>query len=242
MAQCQRCGKKGLFLKLDKDGFCSECHEEIKQFLIKQEQHIAKLDDELSHQDELLELVLKARDEYSQDGDVQKIIEVMEKALVTEKPPLLNAQGHTVFLIDLYKKSGQNDKAWALLNSCLLDPSMYEGRTRLPQEKIRLEMAKILKSEGKYSDAIEMYMLLHLQKATWTGFNEERFRKDIKPCISKLKWDENVVSDIVALLEETISAGKNPSAAEKDLLKQYRTYLKSSNLIEEWVCRFNDSE
>ena len=225
MAQCQKCGKRGLFLKLDKDGFCSECHEEIQQFLVRQERQIAEMDAWLDHQDELLQRVQKAREEYSQDEDADKIIEVMESALINEKPPLLNAQGHTLFLIELYKKTGQNDKAWGLLNSCLLDNGMYDGKTRLPKEKIRSEMARLLKSEKKYAEAIEMYMLQHLERATWTDFNEERFRKDIKPCISKLKWDESAVDAILTILNEAISSGKSLNEAEKDVNEQYRVLI-----------------
>ena len=31
MAQCRKCGKKGFFLRLDKNGLCDSCIESIRQ-------------------------------------------------------------------------------------------------------------------------------------------------------------------------------------------------------------------
>lgn len=237
MAKCNRCGKKGFLLKLDKNGLCPECAAAVRQIvhkeLAKQDKKIAQRDKELSRQDALLKKVLKAQEQYSEDGDIEKAITAFEAAIIKEKPPLLNAQGHTRFLVDLYKKSGQNDKAWGLLNSCLLDSAMYGGRTRMPIWNVRLEMAKILKSEKKYSDAIEMYMLKFLHDADSayeTDAHEERFRKNIKPCISKLKWDDETVNDLCAIVKNNISNGNDSIAAEPNVTQQYRTYLNEHHL------------
>ena len=238
MAKCKRCGKKGLLLKVDESGLCAECaalmNQELDRILIEQEEQIARLDEELAYQDKLLDIVLKARDEYSKGGDIEKAIESLEEAIVKAKPPLLRASGHTVFLIDLYKKTGQNDKAWGLLNSCLMDASLY-GAERLAPSKIRLEMAKILKSEKKYSAAIEMYMLVFLHDGaafheSYAEAHEEKFRKNIKPCLSKLKWDEGVASDLITLVKDSLAIGKSPAASEAIMIEQYRTYLNNNNL------------
>ena len=236
MAQCKSCGKKGFLLKLDRNGLCGKCAERefqktVKQEMMDNDSSYAKLSKELEHQDKLLKTVLKAREDYAQDGDIQKAIEVLEQAIVKEKPPLLNAEGHTVFLINLYKKAGLNDRAWGLLNDCILDPGRYGERRRLSQEKIHLEMAKILKSEKRYSYAIEMYMASHLYRAQWTEFDEERFQKDIRVCISKLKWDESIEQDIVTILKNCISSGEKSYIARIKLSDQYRAYLDEKKLI-----------
>lgn len=239
MAKCKRCGKKGLLLKVDANGLCAECAAQVSQRLdnvIAELEAIgAKQDEWLNHQDALLKDVLKAREEYKEDEDVDKAIAALEAAIIEEEPPLLNAQAHTRFLIDLYKKSGQNDKAWGLLNSCILDSAKYDGHERLDMWQIRFEMAKMLKDEKKYSDAVGMYMLKYIHNISSgteasAAYDEERFRKDIKPCISKLKWNDDIVSDLVAIVQNNIKRGENPTAAEKIVAEQFRAYLEKNNL------------
>ena len=240
MAKCRKCGKKGLLLKLDASGLCAECaalaQQKTNQMRREQEAHTAKLKAELEHQNRLLDDVLKAREEYSEDGDITKAIDALEEAIIKAEPPLLMASGHTIFLIDLYKKSGQNDKAWGLLNSCIMDAAKYEGRERLALDKVRTEMAKILKSEKKYSAAVEMYLLAYLHDAaaattTQQADNfEKRFRKNIKPCVSKLKWDEDVVSDLIEIVQNTVVKSTNSIMLEGHVLEQYRDYLEKNNL------------
>lgn len=237
MAKCKKCGKKGLLLKLDANGLCAECatavNQQINQMFAEQDAQIAKLDKELAHQDKLLQNVLKAKEAYKADGDIQKAIESFEGAIVKANPPLLNAQSHTTFLIDLYKKSGQNDKAWGLLNDCIMDSAKYDGRTRLPMQKVRMEMAKILKGEKRYSDAVEMYLLAFYHDALSANadsaeYFEERFRKNIKPCVSKLKWDDETVSNLIAIVREA-RKGNSLAEAERIATEQYRTLLKTMN-------------
>ena len=239
MAKCKKCGKKGLLLKLDANGLCADCaaaaSRQIHQMLAEQDAQIAKLDEDLAHQDKLLQSVLKAKEAYSADGDIQKAIESFEGAIVKAEPPLLNAQAHTTFLIDLYKKSGQNDKAWRLLNDCIMDSEKYDGKTRLPLYKVRSEMAKMSKSEKRYTDAVEMYLLAFYHDALSANadsaeYFEERFRKNIKPCLTKLKWDESVVSDIVSIAKSTMAKEKNPFNGEVKIVEQYKAYLDENNL------------
>ena len=237
MAKCKRCGKKGLLLKVDDNGLCAECaaivSQQLDSVITDFEAIAAKQDEWLNHQDALLKDVLKAREEYKEDGDIEKAIAALEAAIIEAEPPLFSS--HTSFLVDLYKKSGQNDKAWSLLNSCILDFARCDRHERMAMWQIRFEMAKLLKEEKKYSDAIGMYMLKYVYdiargtEASAT-YDEERFLKNIKPCVSKLKWNDDIVSDLVAIVHGNIKRGENPAEAEKNVAEQYRHYLEEHHL------------
>lgn len=46
MATCKRCGKKGLFLKLNANGYCQSCEEEEKRKRIEEERMIREFEEE----------------------------------------------------------------------------------------------------------------------------------------------------------------------------------------------------
>lgn len=76
MGRCKKCGKSGLFLRVNSKGLCSYCAEneklimtDVKKYLYKTEASYRKATDELEQQDKLLKVALKARDQYKIDGD-----------------------------------------------------------------------------------------------------------------------------------------------------------------------------
>lgn len=146
MAKCNKCGKSGLFLAVNGDGICSKCAAQekrskaIKEELYRIDPSFRKMSDDLKEQDRLLKIALDARERYREDGDCEKAIAAYEKVMLQSDPPL-KSHAHTMFLVDLYIKSGRNDKAWGFLNS-------LTGTDRLPIEKIRGYQAKILKKKA----------------------------------------------------------------------------------------------
>lgn len=221
MAKCKLCGKSGLFMSVNENGLCKSCasrqkrNETITEELYRKDPAFRKLTDDLSEQDRLLEIVLKAHKQYSIDGDCEKAIVAYEEVMLHPTVPL-NSNTHTSFLVDLYIKAGQNDKAWGFLNSLI-------GTDRLPIEKIRNYQAKILKKENRHKDAIEMIMLEHLAKAKWNGvFNKEAFLKAIKPSANKLKLDDSFAIELSNLIQHHVDIG---NFDESSLITQYRALL-----------------
>lgn len=221
MAKCKLCGKSGLFMSVNENGLCKSCASQqkrngtIKEELYKKDPTFRKLTDDLSEQDRLLEIVLKAREQYSIDGDCVKAIAAYEKVMLHPTVPL-NSNTHTAFLVDLYMKAGQNDKAWGFLSSLI-------GTGRLPIEKIRNYQAKILKKENKHKDAIEMIMLEYLAKAKWNStFDREAFLKAIKPSTNKLKTDDSFAVELSGIIQHHVDIG---NFDESSLITQYRALL-----------------
>lgn len=156
--------------------------------LYRNDSSFRKLTDDLLEQDQLLKIVNDAREQYSIDGDCEKAIVAYEKVMLHPTVPL-KSNTHTSFLVELYMKAGQNDKAWGFLNSLI-------GTDRLPIEKIRSYQAKILKKENRHKEAIEMIMLEYLAKAECNRtFNREAFIKAIKPSTNKSELDDSFAQD-----------------------------------------------
>ena len=236
MPKCKKCGKKGLFLKLNEDGLCEECAERAFQVACGLMERA-----EAEYQEELLYDACMAVEEYEKDGDIAKAIAALEEVIIEPGPAILNYeplldQKYTRFLFDLYKKSGQNDKAWELLNECVPDAVCYGGRTRMPIRDVRLEMAKMLESEKKYSDAIEMYMRSYFYDASviapiFPDDVEEPFREIIQPCLSELKWNDDIVSDLVEIILRNIKE-EIPVRGEMIVAGEYDKYLEEHHLKE----------
>ena len=201
MAKCSICGKRGIFLKIDKYGRCSACAYKTAYRTLTAEELVErvhpefkKTNSDLEHQEKLLTSVWEAREQYKTDNDIDKLISVYEYALITSKPPL-KSDTHTMYLADLYIKSGQNNKAWGYLNSILFSHSELTG-------KIRYAQCKVLKKEKKYVDAMQMLMLSYLFNSKWNNtFRDTAFVKDATPIANKLKWD----SEKIDILSQIIS-------------------------------------
>lgn len=218
MARCKKCGKSGLFLSVNKDGLCKNCsfqekrNEAVKEELYRKDPSFRKVTDDLAEQDRLLKILLEAREQYSADGDCEKAIAAYEKVMLHPAVPI-NSNSHTSFLVDLYIKAGQNDRAWGFLNSLI-------GTGRLPLEKIRGYQAKILSKENKHKDALEMLILEYLAKAERSRtFNNEAFLKAIKPSIKKLKLDDAFANELSNLIQHHVKAR---NFDERSLITQYR--------------------
>ena len=204
MSKCSVCGKRGLFLKIDKDGRCSTCASKANRTLTAEESverinpEFKKIKSDLEHQEKLLSSVLKAREQYKVDNDINKLIASYEYAMIEAKPPLKNAQSHTMYLAELYIKNNQNDKAWSYLNSILLS---HMDLTH----KIRFLQCKILKKEKKYVDAMIMLMMGHLFKSQISsGFNKETFIKEATPIANKLGLSSSNVEYLAYLIENQV--------------------------------------
>lgn len=224
LAKCKRCGKSGLFLRTNSQGLCKDCAEndkliktDVKKYLYKTDASYRKATDELDHQDRLLKVALKARDQYKIDGDCDKAISEYEKVMIEATPPL-KSNAHAMFLLDLYLKAGYNNKAWGYTNKLI----QTHG---LDIDKIRKYQAKILKKEEKHAEAIKMLMLHHLAKSKWNNtFNREAFIKDIMPSIKKLKW---APEDADTLADMVFAQVKAKDYKESALTSKYSEYVKA---------------
>lgn len=223
MAKCSICGKRGIFLKIDKYGRCSTCANKTANRTLTAEELVERVHPEfkktksdLEHQDKLLASVWEAREQYKVDNNIDKLIAAYEYAMIEAKPPLKNAQSHTMYLAELYIKNNQNDKAWDYLNSILLS---HIDLTH----KIRFLQCKILKKEKRFVDAMIMLMMGHLFKAQINAtFAKDAFIKEATPIANKLGLNNDNVEYLAYLIENQV---KHRNYDDQTLRTSYKKAL-----------------
>lgn len=176
-----------------------------------------KLMEGLAWQDHLISTVQKARAQYEEDKRIDDLIKSYEYVLIEANPPIKNMRTLPISLAELYRKNKENNKAWGYLNSLLLThPDLLD--------KIRFEQCKILKSEKKYIEAMEMLMLSYLYKSKWNNtFNEKLFTKDATPISNKLNWDIKKVEYLAYLIKSQVD---QQNYSEDTLSQKYRSFLE----------------
>ena len=223
MAKCSICGKRGIFLKIDKYGRCSACANKTANRTLTAEELVERVHPEfkktksdLEHQEKLLASVWEAREQYKVDNNIDKLIAAYEYAMIEAKPPLKNAQSHTMYLAELYIKNNQNDKAWDYLNSILLS---HIDLTH----KIRFLQCKILKKEKRFVDAMIMLMMGHLFKAQINAtFAKDAFIKEATPIANKLGLNNDNVEYLAYLIENQV---KHRNYDDQTLRTSYKKAL-----------------
>ena len=188
-----------------------------KKEMISADSEYRNLMESLEWQDKLIATVQKAREKYEEDKKIDDLIKSYEYVLLEANPPIKNMRSLPISLAELYRKSNQNDKAWGYLNSLLLThPELLD--------KIRFEQCKILKSEKKYIEAMEMLMCGYLYKSKWNNtFNEKHFTKDATPISNRLKWDSQKIEYLAYLIKSQVD---KQNYREDTLIQNYRKALE----------------
>lgn len=189
----------------------------IEKEMIDTNSEYCKLMQSLEWQDQLITTVQKARVKYEEDKKIDDLIKSYEYVLLEANPPIKNMHSLPISLAELYRKNNQNDKAWGYLNNLILThPDLLD--------KIRFEQCKILKSEKKYIEAMEMLMCGYLYKSKWNNtFNEKHFTKDATPISNKLKWDSAKIEYLAYLIKAQVD---KQNYSEDTLIQNYRKALE----------------
>ena len=109
MAQCKKCGKKGFFLRLDKNGFCDSCVDSLRQQSLEKARKSERQLDEMKRKqqevdrivDEQLKRLNNAREEYEKTEEYDKLIAVYED--VFSAPTPWNTASHKLRLVGYYQ-------------------------------------------------------------------------------------------------------------------------------------------
>lgn len=227
MAQCKKCGKKGFFLRLDKNGLCDSCVESIRQQALKKtrtadrgwEETIRKSQEADRIANEQIKRLNDAREKYEKAEEYDKLIAVYED--VFSAPTLWNAASHKLRLVEYYQKCEQLDKAWALLNALLLD---------YPDEVFRVRRAQYrqLKAEKKYNEALKMYLLYKYNDCKsitcWTDVKEREynsFLKEAQSLAKKAKLDINAVAELADIFIELVENTRSSEATVSRKFKEW---------------------
>ena len=221
MGECRSCGKKGFFLHVNKKGLCESCEKKVQRQMLEQEQKIEKIKRENELMDEQIQRLNEARKKYEKEGNYDKLIMIYEE--VFSQPCFYNAASQKLLLVKFYQKHGQDDKAWALLNSIALE---------YPNDiyRVRREQYRQLKREQKYSDALEMYFLFKINDcreiACWAE-NKDRetdlFQKEARTIAKKAKLDEQSITELTDIFIDIV---EKPKISEVIALRKYREWYK----------------
>ena len=224
MSGCQRCGKSVFFLRVNSQGYCSDCEKQLAQakktekYLYRNDPAYRAASDSLKQQDRLPDKALKAQAKYKETGDASAATAVYGEIMIRSDPPLLRAESHTAFLVGLCMKAGRNNKAWSFLNSLI-------GTDRSAMEKIREYQAKILRLENKHDEAIKMFMLKHLARAHRTDtFDSAALIKEVSPSAKKLRRPPDTSNAIVDIAARHVRSRKYE---EGSVIKQYQVLISA---------------
>lgn len=183
-----------------------------------QEKH-ERLREQLEAESFLYSKALETYELYKTDKDVIKAIASMEYVLI-ESPVKIATPRYMHFLVDLYVKNNQNDKAWGYLNSLILRPDV------IYTSAVYKEMAWLLKKEKRHAYAIEMIMCEYLWDSQFTNmpFNRGALIQDIGVSVRALKWTSENQTEIANFVEYQIDTKKYN---EREMIDQYRNYYSS---------------
>lgn len=222
MAKCKKCGKMGLFLKLNKEGLCNECASNV----VKIASRITNIDKELKMQDKQFAKLTAAEEKYEENGDINNIISVYEEVFIKEKSTLVT-QSRWFKLADLYVKNGQNDKAWAWLNQLAILHPDYTA-------KIEEKRYKILKKENKHLEDAMIHLMASIgysegnagPLAYYNAYGRNKFLKEVPSLIKKLKWEESDIEKLEKILSDSISQKKFDY---KKMVSSVKDFVNSKN-------------
>ena len=230
MAHCIQCGKKGLFLRINAYGLCEACNnafkkkelEKAKKQEIQWEEAKRKRQEEDRVADKQINKLNDARNKYLSVGEYDKLIAVYEE--VFSVPTTWNSASHKLSLVEYYQKNGQNDKAWALLNSIVLD---------YPDEAYRVRRAQYrqLKSEKNYLEALKMFYLYKFNDCKsitcWPDVKERErasFLKEAQILAKKAILDIDSISELANVF---ISLVESPRSTEATASKRFKEWYSS---------------
>lgn len=226
MAWCKKCGKKGLFLHINKQGLCDTCASVVKNKILEEEKQLKNLilkhqeDDRIAN--EQISRLNEARKRYEPAGEYDKLIAIYED--VFSNPSPWNSATHKLYLVDFYQKNGQNDKAWALLNAIIME---------YPNEAYRVRRAQYrqLKKEKNFLEALKMYFLYRFNECKaitcWSDVKERElasFLKEAQMLAKKANLDVNTVSKLADIFVNLI---ENSRSTEVTALKKFKEWYNS---------------
>jgi len=227
MAQCKKCGKKGLFLHLDKNNLCDTCVELIRQQALEKAREAQRQLEEMKRKrqeadriaDEQIKRLNNAREKYEKTEEYDKLIAVYEDVFCAST--LWNSASEKFRLVGYYQKCKQLDKAWTLLNTILLD---------YPDEvfRVRRSQYRQLKDEKKYNEALKMYLLYKYSDCKsitcWPDVKEREYNSFIKEAQSlakKAKLDINAVPELADIFIELV---ESPRSSEATASRKFKAW------------------
>lgn len=161
----------------------------------------------------------EAMDNFYDDGDLTTAIAIYEDALINSSQPLLDEERYALFLVDLYKKAGEGDKAW-----------MFLSTYRMPARTVYQEKAKIKSELKQYPEAIKLYMLYFYENYKNYRINIQDASRTLTPLVEKAGYPNEDVNAFIQMIIDQISDA-DPNGAYI-LSKKYSDYIKYRKYVQ----------
>ena len=221
MAKCSKCGKSGLFLKIDKNGLCKDC---AAMKTSSASMDLNKLRTEIAAQtakaDKQLERLNAARNKYEPAGDYESLIKVYESVFKEKND--WNTCTHKLRLAEYYLKAGYNDKSWLLLTRMV---------TEFPDDltRIRRQQYKQLKSEKKYDEALKMWYLFKFNNFKYTVTRNNMKIDDFTVEAVKLGTKASLSGEEIDKLSNILVSCVEKQVDETEAISQFNKWYSCIN-------------
>lgn len=181
-----------------------------------------EIEDKRSNEENII--LCNAYHNYQDDGDINKCIKIYEDILL--RGTSWNSFNYCMTLANLYFKSKQYDKAWGFLNWTQLHFSYLPSHTDYMMVKIRYLQFKILKSEKRYLDALEMLLFSYLYTVYGADgkvyFNKSKFFKESKTTARQIRISEEELLNFINEFELQL---KRKPMTEDDVRSFFTKYI-----------------
>lgn len=183
------------------------------------EQEMARLNARLVAQDAQLDFMNKAKTEYKEDKDINKLADAYVYIMNSGGFLFPNAGKWMMDGARCLRRAGRFDEAWNILNKVpLLGDHCYN------EKHLAMERVGVLKDEGKYQAAVE-----HLIEAYGIDYalgfiNGERFVKDLKSLVKHFDKDRDIyglADDLMDIMAACSSGKKYDFLLAHSMLKDY---------------------
>lgn len=152
MAKCVRCGKRGLFLKIDENGNCQQCALEIKRQ--REEEERKRLEEETRKREE--EIAERKKKEFEKEKEFAIIkFNQVKYQWESKKKPISEKKHDELCRDDRIYDTGY--LGWYIENDVKLKKKSYSYIGRMSMDKIGEKLAEDLSSNTGFGKELEAY-------------------------------------------------------------------------------------
>lgn len=227
MAQCRMCGRRGLFVRVDADGFCPDCLRRKPYIVSCVKQHAASRE-RIAREYQQSEAI-KARLIEANALPLDQQIAAYRDAIDEYQAYFGRPEYHyEMRLAELLWKFGRRDESWGMLNAlsmrCFTDPDNAPSLA-----KIRWAMYEQTKAEGRWLHAVELHACYYVLSGTQVPAS---YLKVMRPMAKKAGLTTDQICAIEALVRHYVDSGCTDENCFCDDFRRL-TYLPKNTVLKE---------
>lgn len=197
MAKCIKCGRKGLFLQVNKNGLCAEC-------VAANDAHYEELRRQHEGDQRKYAEYCAINQKYQEANALEPVDRIAAyERLMKEYPNYIAINSMRRQLATFCRMEKQYGKAWQLLNQAYFE-AMRNPEVGAPSPSIRYEQFLVLSEEGRRPlEAVQLLGCFYILR----GECPPSFYKKIRPLTNKAGLSKEQTEAIVDLVHRFNSEG-----------------------------------